>query len=178
MSRIGKKPVLIPEGVDVEIDNHKVVVKGPLGVLEREFHPRIKIEKEGNFLQVIRQGEDKPSRSLHGLSRSLLANMVEGVSRGFEKALEISGLGYRAQKKGDNLSLNLGFSHPVEVEPPPGIVFEVEGQIIRVRGIDKEQVGQVAANIRNLRKVEPYQGTGIKYVGEVVRRKQGKAIAK
>ena len=178
MSRIGKKPVLIPEGVDVEIDNHKVVVKGPLGVLEREFHPRIKIEKEGNFLQVIRQGEDKPSRSLHGLSRSLLANMVEGVSRGFEKALEINGLGYRAQKKGQNLVLNLGFSHPIEVEPPSGITFEVEGQVVKVKGADKEKVGQVAANIKKLKKVEPYHGTGIKYVGEVTRRKQGKAAAK
>jgi len=178
MSRIGKKPIVIPNGVSVEIDSRRVVVKGPLGTLEREIHPRMKVEKEGNTIQVIREGEDKLDRSLHGLTRSLVANMVEGVSRGFEKALEINGLGYRAQKKGQNLVLNLGFSHPIEVEPPSGITFEVEGQVVKVKGADKEKVGQVAANIKKLKKVEPYHGTGIKYVGEVTRRKQGKAAAK
>ena len=178
MSRIGKKPIVIPNGVSVEIDSRRVVVKGPLGTLEREIHPRMKVEKEGNTIQVIREGEDKLDRYLHGLTRSLVANMVEGVSRGFEKALEINGLGYRAQKKGQNLVLNLGFSHPIEVEPPSGITFEVEGQVVKVKGADKEKVGQVAANIKKLKKVEPYHGTGIKYVGEVTRRKQGKAAAK
>ncbi|MDI3542883.1 MAG: large subunit ribosomal protein [Candidatus Atribacteria bacterium] len=178
MSRIGKKPIMIPDGVSVEINNHKIVVKGPLGTLEREIHPRMRIKKEENVIEVTREGEDKLDRSLHGLTRTLVANMVEGVSRGFEKALEINGLGYRAQKKGQNLVLNLGFSHPVEIEPPSGVTFEVEGQVVRVKGADKEKVGQVAANIRKLKEVEPYHGTGIKYVGEVIRRKQGKAVAK
>jgi len=178
MSRVGKKPVVIPDGVNVKIEGRTIVAKGPLGTLEREIHPRVKVEKEGNTLQIIRKGEDKLDRSLHCLTRTLVANMVEGVSQGFEKALEISGLGYRAQKKGQNLVLNLGFSHPIEIEPPSGITFEVEGQVVKVKGIDKEKVGQVAANIRGLRKVEPYHGTGIKYVGEVTRRKQGKATAK
>lgn len=178
MSRIGKKPIEIPKGVNVTIEGSRVVVEGPLGKLEREFHPRMKIEKEGQMVRVLRQGEDKLDKSLHGLTRTLVANMVQGVSKGFEKALEVNGLGYRVQKKGNNLLLNLGFTHPVEIEPPAGINFEVEGQVIKVKGADKERVGQVAADIRKLRKVEPYKGTGIKYVGEIVRRKQGKATAK
>lgn len=178
MSRIGKKPIEIPKGVNVTVEGSRVVVEGPLGKLEREFHPRMKIEKEGQMVKVLRQGEDKLDKSLHGLTRTLVANMVQGVSKGFEKALEVNGLGYRVQKKGNNLLLNLGFTHPVEIEPPAGISFEVEGQVIKVKGADKERVGQVAADIRKLRKVEPYKGTGIKYVGEIVRRKQGKATAK
>lgn len=178
MSRIGKKPIEIPKGVNVTVEGSRVVVEGPLGKLEREFHPRMKIEKEGQMVRVLRQGEDKLDKSLHGLTRTLVANMVQGVSKGFEKALEVNGLGYRVQKKGNNLLLNLGFTHPVEIEPPAGISFEVEGQVIKVKGADKERVGQVAADIRKLRKVEPYKGTGIKYVGEIVRRKQGKATAK
>ncbi|MCX7667643.1 MAG: 50S ribosomal protein L6 [Atribacterota bacterium] len=178
MSRIGKKPIEIPKGVNVVIEGSRVVVEGPLGKLEREFHPRMKIEKEGQMVRVLREGEDKLDKSLHGLTRTLVANMVQGVSKGFEKALEVNGLGYRVQKKGNNLLLNLGFTHPVEIEPPAGITFEVEGQVIKVKGADKERVGQVAADIRKLRKVEPYKGTGIKYVGEIVRRKQGKATAK
>jgi len=178
MSRIGKKPIEIPKGVNVVIEGSKIRAEGPLGKLEREFHPRMKIEKEGQLIKVLREGESKLDKSLHGLTRTLVANMVEGVSRGFEKALEINGLGYRVQKKGNSLLLNLGFTHPVEIEPPVGITFEVEGQIVKVKGADKEKVGQVAADIRKLRKVEPYKGTGIKYVGEIVRRKQGKATAK
>jgi len=179
MSRIGKKPINIPQGVEVEIEGNLVRVRGPKGVLEKKFHPRMRIEKRDNVVVVVPQGDSKLDKSLFGLTRTLIANMVEGVSKGFEKSLELSGLGYRAQKKGDTLVLSLGFSHPVEIEPPEGISFEVEGQqIIKVKGIDKEKVGQVAADIRKLRKPEPYEGTGIKYVGEVIRRKQGKAMAK
>lgn len=179
MSRIGKKPITIPQGVEVEIEGTLVRVKGPKGTLEKRFHPRMCIEKKDNMVVVAPQGDSKLDKSLFGLTRTLVANMVEGVSKGFEKSLELNGLGYRAQKKGDTLVLSLGFSHPVEIEPPEGISFEIEGQqIIKVRGIDKEKVGQVAADIRKLRKPEPYKGTGIKYVGEVIRRKQGKAMAK
>lgn len=178
MSRIGKRPIEIPQGVEVTVNGTTVTVKGPKGTLTRTFHPRMRIEKEGNILRVVRLGDTKLDKSLHGLTRSLLFNMVQGVTKGFEKALEVNGLGYRVQKRGETLVLNVGFTHPVEITPPEGISFEVEGQIIRVKGIDKEKVGQVAADIRKIRKVEPYKGTGIKYVDEVVRRKQGKAAAK
>lgn len=178
MSRIGRKPIEIPQGVEVTVNGTTVTVKGPKGTLTRTFHPRMRIEKEGNILRVVRLGDTKLDKSLHGLTRSLLFNMVEGVTKGFEKALEVNGLGYRVQKRGETLVLNVGFTHPVEITPPEGISFEVEGQVIRVKGIDKEKVGQVAADIRKIRKVEPYKGTGIKYVDEVVRRKQGKAAAK
>ncbi|MGQ9623478.1 MAG: 50S ribosomal protein L6 [Candidatus Caldatribacteriaceae bacterium] len=178
MSRIGRKPIAIPQGVEVTVEGTAVTVKGPRGTLTRVFHPRMRIEKDDQTLKVVRLGETKLDKSLHGLTRTLLFNMIEGVTMGFEKALEVNGLGYRVQKRGNTLVLNIGFSHPVEVDPPEGISFEVEGQVIRVKGIDKERVGQVAADIRKLRKVEPYKGTGIKYVGEVVRKKQGKAAAK
>lgn len=179
MSRIGKRPIAIPQGIEVEIEGSFVKVKGPKGTLEKRFHSRMRIEKKDNTVVVVPQGDSKLDKSLFGLTRTLIANMIEGVSKGFEKSLEINGLGYRAQKKGEALLLNLGFSHPVEIKPPEGISFEVEGQqIIKVKGIDKEKVGQVAADIRKLRKPEPYKGTGIKYVGEVIRRKQGKAMAK
>lgn len=178
MSRIGRKPIGVPQGVEVTIEGTTVTVKGPKGTLVRAFHPRMRIEKEKDALRVVRSGDTKLDKSLHGLTRTLLFNMIEGVTRGFEKALEVSGLGYRVQKRGEALILNIGFTHPVEIHPPEGISFEVEGQVIRVKGIDKEKVGQVAADIRKLRKVEPYKGAGIKYVGEVVRRKQGKAAAK
>lgn len=178
MSRIGKKPIEIPEGVKVSVEGSVVKAEGPLGKLEKQLHPRIRIEKEGEIIKVTRQGDNKIDKSLHGLTRTLVANMVEGVAKGFEKSLEINGLGYRVQKKGDKLVLNLGFTHPVELEPPPGITFEVDGQVVKVKGADKEKVGQVAADIRKLRRIEPYKGTGIKYVGEVVKRKQGKATAK
>lgn len=178
MSRIGKKPIEIPKGVKVSVEGSVVKAEGPLGKLERQLHPRMRIEKDGEVIKVMRQGDSKIDKSLHGLTRTLIANMVEGVTKGFEKSLEINGLGYRVQKKGNNLVLNLGFTHPVEIEPPPGITFEVDGQVVKVKGADKEKVGQMAADIRKLRKVEPYKGTGIKYVGEVIKRKQGKATAK
>ncbi len=178
MSRIGRKPIVIPQGVEVTIEGTAVTVKGPKGTLTRVFHPRMRIEKDDRNLKVVRFGETKLDKSLHGLTRTLLSNMIEGVTKGFEKALEVNGLGYRVQKRGNTLILNVGFAHPVEVDPPEGVSFEVEGQVIRVKGIDKEKVGQVAADIRKIRKVEPYKGTGIKYVGEVVQRKQGKAATK
>ncbi len=178
MSRIGKKPITIPKDVKVLIEGSKIIVEGPKGTLTREFHPKMKFEKEESVIRVLRENDSKMDKSLHGLTRTLLANMVEGVTKGFEKALEVNGLGYRVQKKGNNLLLSLGFTHPVEIEPPEGISFDVEGQVIKVKGADKEKVGQVAADIRKIRTVEPYKGTGIKYVGEVVRRKQGKATAK
>lgn len=178
MSRIGKKAIVVPSGVNIEIDGLSVRVKGPKGLLERQIHPRMKIVKEENEIRVFPQGETKLDKSLHGLTRTLIANMVHGVSNGFEKSLELVGIGYKVQKKGDNLVMNLGFSHPVEIIPPTGISFDVEGQIIKVKGANKEQVGQVAADIRKIRKPEPYKGTGIKYIHEVVQRKQGKTTAK
>ena len=178
MSRIGKKAIVVPSGVNIEIDGLSVRVKGPKGLLERQIHPRMKIVKEENEIRVFPRGETKLDKSLHGLTRTLIANMVHGVSNGFEKSLELIGIGYKVQKKGDNLVMNLGFSHPVEIIPPTGISFDVEGQIIKVKGANKEQVGQVAADIRKIRKPEPYKGTGIKYIHEVVQRKQGKTTAK
>jgi len=178
MSRIGKKAIVVPSGVNIEIDGLSVRVKGPKGLLERQIHPRMKIVKEENEIRVYPQGDTTLDKSLHGLTRTLIANMVHGVSNGFEKSLELIGIGYKVQKKGDNLVMNLGFSHPVEIIPPTGISFDVEGQIIKVKGANKEQVGQVAADIRKIRKPEPYKGTGIKYIHEVVQRKQGKTTAK
>ncbi len=178
MSRIGKQTIPVPSGVKVEIKGTLVRVTGPKGNLERNIHPRMSIQQEDSGLCVIPGGSSKLDRSLHGLTRTLIANMVDGVTNGFEKALEVSGLGYRMQKKGENLVMNLGFTHPVEITPPDGISFEVEGKILKVKGIDKEKVGQMAADIRVLRKPEPYKGTGIRYVGEYVRRKQGKTTAK
>jgi len=178
MSRIGKKAVVIPSGVTAEINGQSLRVKGPKGSLERQFHPRVKILMENNEIKVLPEGDTKLDKSLHGLTRTLIANMVNGVNAGFEKSLELVGVGYRAQKKGDTLVMNLGFSHPVEVAPPAGISFDIEGQVIKVKGADKEQVGQVAADIRKIREPEPYKGTGIKYIHEIVRRKQGKTTAK
>lgn len=177
MSRIGKRPVPIPPGVEVTIDeqtNH-VVVKGPKGTLERTFPKPIRFTREDGQIIVTRPNDERRNRALHGLCRTLLDNMVVGVSQGFTKTLEIQGVGYRAQLQGSNLQLSLGFSHPVVVQPPPGISFEVEGQRVHVKGIDKELVGQVAANIRRIRPPEPYKGKGVRYVGERVRRKAGKA---
>lgn len=176
MSRVGKQPVPVATGVSVQIDGPKVTVKGPKGQLTREFHPEIRIVQDDGRLVVTRPSDEKLHKSLHGLTRTLLANMVTGVSAGFTKTLEVQGVGYRAQKQGANLLLNVGFSHPVEVSPPPGIEFAVEGtNRILVQGIDKELVGQVAANVRRIRPPEPYKGKGIRYVDEVVRRKAGKA---
>jgi len=176
MSRVGNKPVDLPNGVNVEIDGSAVTVKGTKGELNREFNERIGFDVADGVITVTRPDDTRESRALHGLSRALLANMVTGVSDGFRKELEIQGVGYRASLKGSDVELLVGFSHPVVVEAPEGITFEVPEQTkIIVSGIDKEQVGQVAANIRKVRPPEPYKGKGIRYSGEYVRRKAGKA---
>ena len=178
MSRIGKVPVKIPDGVEVMIDGSKVRVKGPKGELIREFSSDMSIKKEEKQVRVERPTDSGTHRSLHGLTRSLLNNMVVGVSEGFEKQLDIVGVGYRANKKGKGLELQLGFSHPVVVEEPTGITLEAPQQTrIIVKGADKEQVGKVAAEIRALRGPEPYKGKGIRYVDERVRKKAGKVVA-
>jgi ribosomal protein L6, bacterial type len=175
MSRIGRKPVVIPEGVTVTVNGNLVTVKGPKGEISREFHKDMKIEVEGNELKVSRPSDDKLHRALHGTTRAILANMVEGVSKGYEKSLELVGVGYRAQKQGNKLVLNVGFSHPVEIVPEKGLEIEVPAATkIVVKGIDKERVGEMAANIRAVRPPEPYKGKGIRYEGEHVRRKEGK----
>jgi len=175
MSRVGRKPVVIPEGVEVTINGQEVTVKGPKGTLTRTFHKDMTIKKEGNQLIVERPSDDKLHKALHGTTRSLLANMIEGVTNGFSKTLELVGVGYRAAKSGKNVTLTVGFSHPVVVEPDPGIELEVPEQTkIVVKGIDKEAVGQMAAKIRKIREPEPYKGKGIKYADEVIRRKEGK----
>ncbi|MUV38097.1 50S ribosomal protein L6 [Lentibacillus sp. JNUCC-1] len=175
MSRIGLKPIEVPEGVEVKLNGAEVTVKGPKGELSRQINTDMQVEIEGNVVTVARPTEGKEHRSLHGTTRSLIANMVEGVHKGFEKSLEINGVGYRAQKQGDKLVVNAGYSHPVEVDAEDGIEIEVpkNTQII-VKGIDKERVGAVAANIRAIRPPEPYKGKGIRYAGEYVRQKEGK----
>ena len=179
MSRIGRMPIEIPAGVTVDLQGHHITVKGPKGELSRDLHPEINIAVEGNEILVTRPYDDKNQRSLHGLTRALVANMVTGVSEGFSKKLEINGVGYRAAKQGNKLVLTLGFSHPVEMEAPNGITIDVPNQTeIVVSGADKEIVGAVAADIRKWRKPEPDKGKGIRYEGEVVRRKAGKAGAK
>lgn len=176
MSRIGKMPITVPSGVDVKIDGTRVVVKGSKGELSRSFPDRVEFGVEDGVITLTRDNDSPQSRALHGLSRALLANMVEGVSSGFTKQLEIQGVGYRASLKGNDIELLVGFSHPVNVEAPEGITFDVpEPTKIVVSGIDKEMVGQVAANIRKVRPPEPYKGKGIRYAGEYVRRKAGKA---
>ncbi|WP_277288427.1 50S ribosomal protein L6 [Veillonella montpellierensis] len=179
MSRIGRMPIEIPAGVTVAYDNHVITVKGPKGELTRNLHPDMVVAVEGNEIKVSRPTEHKDHRSLHGLTRALVANMVTGVSEGFSKSLEINGVGYRAAKQGTKLVLTLGFSHPVEMEAPAGITIDVPApNKIVVSGADKEVVGAVAADIRKWRKPEPYKGKGIRYEGEYVRRKAGKAGAK
>ena len=180
MSRIGRLPIDIPQGVEVKIEEgNKVTVKGPKGTLEKNLPVEREIKLEDNQIVVSRPNDLKKMKSLHGLTRSLIANMVTGVSQGYEKKLEINGVGYRAQKKGKEITFNLGFSHPVAMTDPEGIETEMDGQnIIIVKGIDKEKVGQYAAEIRELRKPEPYKGKGIKYADEVIRRKVGKTGAK
>lgn len=176
MSRIGQMPVVLPSGVEVKIDGNEVVVKGSKGELSRSFNERIAFELEEGVVTVTRPDETREARSLHGLSRALLSNMVLGVTEGFSKELEIQGVGYRAALKGKDIELQVGFSHPVLVEAPEGITFDVpEPTRIIVSGIDKEKVGQVAADIRGVRPPEPYKGKGIRYAGEYVRRKAGKA---
>lgn len=179
MSRIGKMPIQIPAGVDVKLTGHDMTVKGPNGTLSASFHQNMSIEKEGNTIVVKRPDDEKQNRALHGLTRALINNMVTGVSKGFEKGLEIIGVGFRAQKQGKKLVLTLGYSHPVEIEEPKGITIEVPSQDkIIVKGADKQLVGEVAAQIRKKRPPEPYKGKGIKYVGETIIRKEGKTGAK
>ena len=176
MSRIGRAPIEIPAGVEVTINGHVIDVKGPKGQLSREFHPEMQVELTEGAILVTRPSDNKEHRSLHGLTRTLIANMVQGVTEGFTRNLEIVGVGYRAAKQGNKLVLSLGYSHPIEVEPAPGIEIEVPAPTkISVKGIDKELVGQTAANIRDFRRPEPYLGKGIRYEGERVRRKAGKA---
>jgi large subunit ribosomal protein L6 len=175
VSRIGKKVIEIPAGVEYSNNDNVITVKGPKGTLTREFHKDMIFKQEEGQLTVERPTDNKLHRSLHGTTRSVLNNMVEGVTKGFEKNLELVGVGYRAAKAGNKLTLSLGFSHPVEIEPEAGIEFDVPAQTkVIIKGINKEQVGQVAAKIRSLREPEPYKGKGIKYEGEVVRRKVGK----
>ncbi|HEY3316777.1 MAG TPA: 50S ribosomal protein L6 [Bacillota bacterium] len=176
MSRVGRLPVKIPAGVDVAINGATVTVKGPKGQLTRTFHRDMKIDREGDTVIVSRPSDERPHRALHGLTRTLLQNMVSGVTKGFERSLQIEGTGYRAAKTGNKLTLALGFSHPVEVDPPAGITIDVPNtSSIIIRGSDKELVGETAAKIRAIREPEPYKGKGIRYLGEHVRHKAGKA---
>ncbi len=179
MSRIGKQPINIPQGVEIKVEGNLVTVKGPKGQLSRQIHKDMIIETVDNQVMVKRPSEEKFHKSLHGLTRTLINNMVMGVTNGFEKALELVGVGYRAQKQGNKLVLSVGYSHPVEIEPKPGIEIEVPAPTkIIVRGADKESVGATAANIRKVREPEPYKGKGIKYQDERIRRKVGKAGGK
>jgi len=176
MSRIGKQPITVPQGVDVAVADSRVTVKGPRGQLEQSFHRDMRITLDDGTLKVERPDDEREHRSLHGLTRTLIANMVEGVTNGYEKRLEIVGVGYRAALKGTSLELSVGYSHPVTFPPPAGIEFEVPApNRVVVRGIDKQLVGEVAAEIRQVRKPEPYKGKGIRYEGEYVRKKAGKA---
>ena len=176
MSRVGRMPIPVPSGVKVNIEGSKVTVSGPKGELSRSLHRDMIIKLEDNTLTVSRPSDSKEHRSMHGLTRSLLANMVEGVSKGFEKVLEIVGVGYRAEKSGDNLVVRVGYSHPVEVTPLPGTSLDVEGaNRIKVAGSNKEVVGEMAAEIRAIRRPDSYKGKGIRYAGEVVHLKPGKA---
>jgi large subunit ribosomal protein L6 len=176
MSRIGRMPVTVPSSVEVTIDGRHLTVTGPKGTLSRDLHPDITVSREDGQLVVTRPTEQKTHKQLHGLTRTLVNNMVVGVTDGYRKGLEITGVGYRASKNGEKLQLNLGYSHPIEIDPPQGISFEVENPTrLAVIGIDKELVGQVAARVRATRKPEPYKGKGVRYAGEVIRRKAGKA---
>ena len=176
MSRIGKKPIAIPAGVDVKIEGNLVTVKGPKGELSRNIHPNITVEKDGDNIVVSRPNDDKMNRSLHGLSRTLIANMVTGVNETFKKELEINGIGYRAELKGKDLLLKVGYSHDVIMAAPEGITIEVPNpNKIVISGADKQKVGQFASNVREKRPPEPYKGKGIKYADEYIRRKEGKA---
>ena len=176
MSRIGKKPITVPAGVEVKLDGNHITVKGPKGTLERDIHSNIKVEMNGNEITVSRPDDEAYNRSLHGLTRTLINNMIEGTLHEFTRKLEVNGVGYRAQKQGKKLVLTLGYSHPVEMVEPEGITFDVPSQNeIIVRGIDKELVGQTAAVVRTKRPPEVYRGKGIKYAEEVIRRKEGKA---
>ena len=176
MSRIGNKPIEVPHGDEVKIDGNHITVKGPKGTLEKDLHKNMEVVLEGNTITVKRPNDEPFNRSLHGLTRTLVHNMIEGVLNEYKRDLEINGVGYRAQKKGNKLVMNLGYSHPVEMDPPEGITFDVpDANHITVRGIDKELVGQTAAVVRTKRPPEVYRGKGIKYAEEHIRRKEGKA---
>jgi large subunit ribosomal protein L6 len=176
MSRIGRLPITLPSGVDVTIEGRMLTVKGPKGTLSRQLHPDMRVTREDGTIVVARPTEQKLHKQLHGLTRTLVNNMVVGVTDGFRKGIEITGVGYRASKVGEKLQLNLGYSHPIEIEPPSGISFELENPTrLAVVGIDKELVGEVAARVRSTRKPEPYKGKGVRYAGEQIRRKAGKA---
>ena len=177
MSRVGRMPVVIPAGVQIELKGSSVSVKGPKGELKRTFSPLVGIGMENGQIVITRNSDLPAERALHGTTRAVLANMVQGVSAGFERILEIEGVGYRAEMNGKNLVLNMGYSHPVVMEPPEGISFDVEtkARLVYVRGFDKELVGQIAANVRSVRPPEPYHGKGLHYQGEKIRRKAGKA---
>ncbi len=176
MSRIGRLPIPIPPGVEVSIDGSSITVSGPRGQLHRDIAPELNVVRDDGSLRVERPRDDKRSRELHGLTRTLVANMVTGVTAGYRKPLEITGVGYRAQKVGDKLQLSVGYSHPIEIDPPAGISFELENPTkLAVVGIDKELVGLTAARVRATRKPEPYKGKGVRYAGEQIRRKAGKA---
>lgn len=179
MSRIGKKPVAVPKGVTLSLNGQVMSAKGPKGELSRTFHPEIKLALEGSQVLVTRPSEEARHKALHGLTRTLVQNMVDGVTTGFTKVLEIQGVGFKAEAKPTGLQLSLGFSHPVHYPAPKGIKFTVDNNtIVKIEGSDKELVGQVAAEIRSLRKPEPYKGKGVRYQGEIVRRKAGKTGAK
>jgi large subunit ribosomal protein L6 len=176
MSRIGRLPIAVPAGVDVAIDGRNVTVNGPKGSLSRSLHPEMLVARDGDSIVVTRPSEAKTHKQLHGLTRTLVNNMVVGVTAGYRKPLEITGVGYRAALVGRKLQLNLGYSHPIEIDPPAGISFELENPTkLAVVGIDKELVGEIAARVRATRKPEPYKGKGVRYAGEQVRRKAGKA---
>ena len=176
MSRIGNKPITVPEGVEVKLDGQHITVKGPKGTLERDIHKNMTVTMDGNVIKVTRPNDEAENRSLHGLTRTLISNMIEGVLNEYKRELEINGVGYRAQKQGNKLVMSLGYSHPVEMEAPEGITFDLtDANHIVVRGIDKELVGQVANEVRSKRPPEVYRGKGIKYATEHIRRKEGKA---
>lgn len=177
MSRVGRSPINVPEGVKVSITGNHIRIEGPKGNLERTLRPEMTIKKEDGIIQVERPSDEPQMRAYHGLTRALINNMIQGVSEGFEKVLQVEGVGYRPELDGENLVLHVGFSHEVRVPPPAGIQFEVDtrARLVRIRGIDKEQVGQLAADIRHIRPPEPYKGKGIRYLNEQIRRKAGKA---
>lgn len=177
MSRVGKKPIEIPDNVEVKIEGKEITVKGPKGELSRQVRPEVKVKKKDDQILVTPQIKTKKTNAFWGLTRALIYNMVEGVTKGYEKKLKIQGLGYKAKMQGDKLVLKVGYSHPVEMEPPEGVDVSVDKSIITVSGIDKELVGQIASKIRKVKPPEPYKGKGIRYVGEEVRRKPGKRVA-
>lgn len=177
MSRIGKRPIEIPEGVEIKITGRKISVKGPKGLLDFEFHSNMKVEIAGKEIKVSVDKETKQSKALWGLTRMLVANMIEGVTKGFEKQIELQGVGFRMAVQGKKINMALGFSHPVEVEIPGGLEARIDKNVLTISGIDKQAVGQFAASLRALKKAEPYKGKGFRYVGEIVKKKVGKKAA-